>query len=387
MINDAVALKPLMELLSVEVSTGQEKRVANVVKDKLARAGVKKSWMRHDQAHRDISPDFEVGNLIVKLPGTVRAPRRLFCGHLDTVPLCRGAKPVRRGARIESAGKTALGGDNRTAVACIVSVIEAVLKNRLPHPPITALFPIAEEIGLQGSRRVDVADLGHPKMGFNIDSVIPARFIVGAIGGERWEAFVEGISSHAGMHPEHGVSAALIASRAIADASRKGYFGKIVKGKKRGTSNVGVLRGGEATNQVTDDVYVKGECRSHDLRFLRESTSAWRRAFRDAAKSVRNHKRRCGRVRFEVQRDYNPFLLKEGAPILEFANEVARSLGMKPENIVVNGGLDANYLNSKGIPTITLGAGQHGAHTVGEYIVVEEYLAGCRLALGMATSC
>ena len=264
-------------------------------------------------------------------------------------------------------------------------MLETLLKKGLPHPPITALFTIAEEIGLQGARRVNAADLGNPNMGFNIDSGIPERFIVGAIGGERWDVFIEGRSSHAGMHPEHGVSASLIASRAIAEVARKGYFGKIVKGRKTGTSNIGILRGGEATNQVTDQVYVRGESRSHDLRFLREITRVYRQAFRDAAKSVRNHRGHCGRVRFEAERDYNPFRIQDGSPTVQFANEVARSLGMRPQGIVVNGGLDANYLNTKGIPTVTMGAGQHGAHTLEEYIVVEEYLAGCRLALGLVT--
>ena len=35
-----------------------------------------------------------VGNLIVKLPGTVRGPRRLLMAHMDTVPVCLGAQPV-----------------------------------------------------------------------------------------------------------------------------------------------------------------------------------------------------------------------------------------------------------------------------------------------------
>ena len=49
------------------------------------------------------------------------------------------------------------------------------------------------------------------------------------------------------------------------------------------------------------------------------------------------------------------------------------------------GGLDANHLNQKGIPTVTMGAGQHGPHTVDEYVDVREYLNGCRLALCVAT--
>ena len=384
-IDRKVALAHLMDLLGVEGTSGRERRVAELVKRKLLAACVKKSWMRHDGAHRKIAPDFEVGNLIVKLPGTVRAPRRLLSGHLDTVPLCRGVEPVRRGDRIVPKGPTALGGDNRTAVACIVTVLETILSRRMPHPPITALFTIAEEIGLQGARHVDVAALGRPKIGFNIDSGIPQRFVVGGIGGERWDVFIDGKAAHAGMHPEHGISASLIASRAIADVARRGYFGKIVKQGKTGTSNVGILRGGEATNQVTDQVYLRGESRSHDLGFLRHITSVYRRAFQEAAKSVRNHRGRRGHVRFVAERDYNPFRIDEASPAGEFTARVTRSLGLRPSFIVVNGGLDANYLNAKGIPTVTLGAGQHGAHTLEEYIETSEYFTGCRLALALAT--
>ena len=49
--------------------------------------------------------DYEVGNLIIQLPGTVKGDRRLLMGHMDTVPLCRGAVPVRKGARIVSKGR------------------------------------------------------------------------------------------------------------------------------------------------------------------------------------------------------------------------------------------------------------------------------------------
>ena len=63
----------------------------------------------------------------------------------------------------------------------------------------------------------------------------------------------------------------------------------------------------------------------------------------------------------------------------------AKHLGLKPRLLAADGGLDANHLNARGIPTITLGAGQHSPHTVDEWISVGEYLDGCRLALRLAT--
>ena len=41
----------------------------------------------------------QVGNLVLKLPGTVRGPRRMLSAHVDTVPICVGSRPVRKGKR------------------------------------------------------------------------------------------------------------------------------------------------------------------------------------------------------------------------------------------------------------------------------------------------
>jgi tripeptide aminopeptidase len=58
-----------------------------------------------------------------------------------------------------------------------------------------------------------------------------------------------------------------------------------------------------------------------------------------------------------------------------------RALGLNCLPEVTNGGLDANFYNVKGIPTVTLGAGQHNPHTVDEYADLPEYLNCCRLLL------
>ena len=58
---------------------------------------------------------------------------------------------------------------------------------------------------------------------------------------------------------------------------------------------------------------------------------------------------------------------------------------MKPQLRSADGGLDANYLNARGLPTVTFGAGQHSPHTVDEYADLREYLGGCRLAVALAT--
>jgi len=374
-----------MDLLSIEGPSGREGQVAAAIKQRLRAAGVRPAWMVHDQVQRKIPLDFEIGNLIVKLPGTVRGPRRLFIGHMDTVPLCRGAVPLRKGRRIVSSGKTALGGDNRTACACLVTMVETLLERKLPHPPTTVLFTVGEEVGLWGARLVKLADLGRPRLGFNIDSGVPAEFVVGALGADRWEVEVRGKSAHAGVHPERGISATLVASRAIADVAARGYFGKVRKGKQRGSSNVGRFRGGEANNQVTDRVTISGESRSHDPRFVKRITDEYRKAFERAARGVKDHRGNSARVRFTSRTDYAPFDLDRDSEVVRQARAAARSLGLRPKLISVDGGLDASQFNLRGLPTVTFGAGQHSPHTEEEYVDVREFLDGCRMAVALAS--
>lgn len=389
LIEEERAVGHLLDLLSVEGLSGRERRVADLVRRKLREAGCKATWIRHDDAHRRIGRDFEVGNLIVRVPGRgrgARLPRRLFSSHLDTVPLCRGAVPVVRGRRIVPRGKTALGADNRTAAACLVTVIETLLRRELERPPLTFLFTVGEEAGLLGSRHVRKPDLGKPRMGFNFDSGDPAKVIRGAVGAERWSAEVIGRSAHAGVHPEDGVSAILIASRALADVARRGYFGRVSKKGNQGSSNAGAIHGGEVTNQVPDAVEVEGESRSHDPAFRREITAAFRDSFERAARSVCNRKGRSGKVRFRSSTDYEAFQIGEDAPVVELCLERARALGLDPYLEISAGGQDANCLNAKGVPTVTLGAGQHNAHTLQEYADIREYVLGCRLGLSLATA-
>ena len=83
--------------------------------DQLRQAGATDEVLGFDQAHRKIPHGGQIGNLVLKLPGTRPGPRRLLMAHVDTVPICRGARPVKKGKYIVPADKhTALGADDRT---------------------------------------------------------------------------------------------------------------------------------------------------------------------------------------------------------------------------------------------------------------------------------
>src|SRR3954452_15921244 len=163
------AVARLMRFLAVEGVTGQEKAIAAEVASALREAGVPAGAIRHDTANERIPLPTQTGNLIVSLKGTEKAPPLLFSTHLDTVPLCAGAVPVRAGKKITPKGKTALGGDNRTGCGVLVTLAATLLADSIPHPPLTLLFTVREESGLFGARYLEPKDLGGAAMGFNVD--------------------------------------------------------------------------------------------------------------------------------------------------------------------------------------------------------------------------
>jgi tripeptide aminopeptidase len=381
----------LMRLLVVEGLSGQEAGIAAAVSNELLSLGVLASSIRFDSANDRISLPTQTGNLIVDLPGTLPGPRIMFATHLDTVQLCAGVQPKRDGDRIITDGTTALGGDNRTGCAVLISLAKTLLEHHLPHPPITLLFTVREESGIQGAKALDPRDLGDPVMCFNVDSKLPAELIIGAVGQESWQVEIFGQAAHAGVAPEKGISSTLVASIGLAKANEQGWFGKIVKPEGIGTSNAGVFGGkqnksaGEATNVVTDYVVIKGESRSPDASFASSITAAFEKAFRDAAEEVKDINGKTAEIKFESHAAYPPFDISLDAPIIQHAKRAAESLGLTPTTLFSNGGLDANWFVKHGVPTITIGAGQYEIHTVKEYVYLPEFADGCRLAVALAT--
>jgi tripeptide aminopeptidase len=354
---------------------------------RLLAAGVPDGSIRFDVAHRRSIHGGEVGNLVCKLPGNVRGPRRMLMAHVDTVPLCEGARPVRRGRFLVPAGRgTALGADDRAGCAVVLATALELLRSEVPRPPITFFFSVQEELGLHGARHAKLGLLGRPRLAFNFDGGSAEKLTVGATGGYRMEVTVTGVAAHAGGSPEDGVSAIAIASLAVAELCRDGWHGRIEKNGRYGTSNVGAIRGGEATNVVTPEVTLKAEARSHDPAFRARIVREIERAFRRAARSVRNREGVFGDVAFRGRIDYEAFLLADDEPCVRAAEAAVRSAGGEPARSVSDGGLDANWMTARGLPTVTLGCGQLGAHTTRERLDLAEFRRACRIALELATA-
>jgi tripeptide aminopeptidase len=349
--------------------------------------GVSSSAIVEDAAQKRSPIGGECGNLIVKLPGTVRGPRRLLMAHLDTVPICVGSRPVRKGDLIVSKDpKTALGADDRAGVSVLLTALSEIRRRKLPHPPLTFVWPVQEEVGLLGARFMDLKKLGDPQLCFNWDGGPSDVATVGATGGVEVNIRIVGLASHAGARPERGISAIGVAGMAIADLVAGGWHGLVVKGNRTGTSNIGIVSGGDATNVVAPELAIKAEVRSHDPEFRKEIIAAYKTAFEKAAKSLKNDAGATGRIEFNVFEKYESFRIAEDSPVVQTAMRAIALAGKTPAIRTTNGGLDANWLTARGFPTVTLGCGQQDVHTVAESLHIPSYLDACRIALALATA-
>jgi tripeptide aminopeptidase len=385
-VDQQAALDRFLQITAIPGTSGDEAEVAQAIIGLLLAAGLDSSNVQFDGADKRTRIDGNCGNLIVTLPGNGNGPRTLLSAHMDTVPICLGSQPIVADGVVRSSAATGLGADNRSGCGAILTAaIERLRSGDDRYPPAVIAFLVQEEIGLEGARNLDVQLIGNVDRAFNFDGGTVEKITVGATGGERILIRLTGIPAHAGAAPEKGVSAIVIASRAIADLDARGWLGKVENEHGSGTANVGVIEGGAATNVVTPEVTLRAEARSHDAEMRTRIVAEMRAAFEKAAAAVVNDDGTPGGFEFDSHVDYEAFRLEESHPSIAAAKQALVDIGREPFADVANGGLDANWLYRHGIAAVTLGCGQRDIHTADEWLQIQDYYDACNVATRLIT--
>ncbi|MDA8745209.1 M20/M25/M40 family metallo-hydrolase [Rubripirellula amarantea] len=385
-VDPVAALDRFLDLAKIPGISGQEADVAARIVESLRAAGLPESQIHFDDAHTRTRISGNCGNLIVTLSGNGRGPRTMLSAHMDTVPICVGSEPVIEGDEVISAAATGLGADDRSGCAAILTaVIERLKRGDENFSPAVVCFLIQEEIGLEGAKNLSVDRVGQVDQAFNFDGGTVEKLTIGAIGGQRMMIELTGIPAHAGVAPQAGASAIVMAARAIADLDERGWHGKIENEYGVGTANVGVINGGDATNVVTPKVTIRAEARSHDATMRTRIVSEIEAAFAKAAAMVTNDKGHSGSLKFESRVDYESFKLDAEHPSIKLARDAVKSVGREPFLDVANGGLDANWLFRHGIAAVTMGCGQRNIHTADERLSIADYQDACKIATQLIT--
>ncbi len=304
-----------------------------------------------------------VGNVYAYFSGNINKKPILFCAHMDTVEPGIGIKPQIKDDRIVSDGTTILAADDKAGIAEIIWAIKELKESDEETAPFEVLFTIGEEVGLFGAKYLDYS-LIKSEIGYALDSDEIGQLSIGSPNQNSLEITIYGKETHAGVHPENGISAIQIAAEAIS---------KIPHGRIdfETTCNIGVIKGGEATNIVPKKVYIEGEVRSQNRKKLNNLTDKIVSTFKEVTDKyyLDDYK---ATIDIKVIEEYASFLLEEDEEVIKLARTASEKLGFPYHGKVSGGGSDANIFNHNGLRIAVAGAGMHQYHTVNEYVKIDE---------------
>ena len=370
MIDKARLKERVLELVRIDSLSRKERAIALRLKEILEALG---GVVFMDDAGSAVGG--EVGNLVAHFDGNVEgAEAMLLSAHMDTVAPGEGVVPVVDGDVIRSDGTTVLGGDDKSGLAIILEVLQAVREEKVPHGHIDVVFTICEEVGLLGAKHLDLG-LVRAKTGLVLDSDSIGFLITKAPAVNHLEFEVHGLEAHAGICPERGISAIQVAARGIA-AMRLGRIDEDT------TANLGLVSGGTAVNIVPNRVMLTGEVRSHDEEKLERQTQAMVACLQDAAAGAtleldgRLHETR---VESRIRREYDRMDVSHDTAIVQRVHEAARNLGFAVDTVAKGGGCDANVLNKRGLQVANLASGMRDIHTVHEWLDVNDLVTAARI--------
>jgi tripeptide aminopeptidase len=360
MINQQRLVNEFLSLVRIDSLTKKERDMADALLKKLADMGYEPY---EDETAGKIGGN--AGNVICRIKGEQGKPALLLMAHMDTVVPGLNKKAVVEGDIIHTDGTTILGGDDAAGIAVILETIRSLKEDGTPFGDITIAFTVAEEGGLFGARNLDLSKIP-VDYAFILDDGGPIGSVaVKAPYYNRFQAIFKGRAAHAGMEPEKGLNAILLASEAIA---KMPHLGRI---DEESTSNIGIIQGGQARNIVCDTCTVEGEVRSTQEEKIERFTKEILDSFRQSAEA------RGGNVDIELERMYPGYHIKEDDPIILLLKEASRLSGIPLQMHATGGGSDTNIINGLGIPAVDVSVGMEKVHSTQEMILISDMVKAC----------
>ena len=362
-------------------STQRQFDLARMLADELRALGV---------ADADVDEHCYVYGHLPATPGCEGRPALGLIAHMDTAPDASGEKvqPVLHenydgrdvtlpgtGAVMKVAdfpflasmkgetlittdGTTLLGADDKAGVAEIITAVETLIQDGLPHGPICIAFTPDEEIG-EGASLFDLERFG-ADFGYTVDG--------GDVGGIEYENFnaasatvtVHGLSVHTGSAKGTMVNAANVAMEYHLSLPRMARP-ETTEGRE------GFYHLCQMTGDVTEAKlgYI---LRDHDAAKLEYKKDNMRQAA-----DYFNGKYGPGTVTVELKDGYRNMIekIRPHFHLVETARTAIQMAGLVPEEVPVRGGTDGAVLSWQGLPCPNLGTGGFNFHGVLECITAE----------------
>jgi tripeptide aminopeptidase len=366
------------ELCEISSPSRKEGAISTFLKEKFADLGA--DFIFEDGSAAKTGS--ESGNLIVRFNGSLPNQEGLFFScHMDTVEPAEGVKVLRTGDIFTSKGDTVLGSDDKSGITAVLELFTMLKETKSPHPMIEVVITTCEEIGLLGAKYLDYKQL-LAKYGYALDSSGIDHVIVGAPAANKIEITIKGLAAHAGLCPEAGINALTLTAKALNGLS----MGRL---DEESTRNFGLIQGGVAGNIVPEQIFLKGEVRSHSTEklafYTREIQDSFEKTITEWQKTPATGDKQPSII-FNIAGDYPALAISPDTPVIKRIKKASQLAGKNLEYIVAGGGSDANIFCGYGLPTAIIATGMNKVHTVDEQLDLNDLVSLTELLYALATT-
>ncbi len=259
---------------------------------------------------------------------------------------------------ITTDGTSLLGADDKAGIAEIMTLVERILKENIPHGKICIGFTPDEEVGA-GADNFDVERFG-ADIAYTVDGGMEGEIEYENFNAAGAKVVFHGNNVHPGMAKDIMVNSQLVAMEFAASlpadetpAATDGYEGFFH------------LTNMEGNVESTTLNYI---IREHSKEIYEA-----RKALMSKNVELLNEKYGAGTVELELKDQY--FNMKEMIEphmyLIDNAKEAAMQVGVTPKVVPVRGGTDGARLSFMGLPCPNIGTGGFGFHGPYEHITAE----------------
>ncbi len=294
-----------------------------------------------------IIPDYDGNDVLLKGSGAY-----LKVSDFPTLETLKGR------TLITTDGTTLLGADDKAGVAEIMTAVEQIITEKIPHGDIWIGFTPDEEVG-SGADLFDL-DYFKARFAYTVDGDYEGEVAYENFNAASASFEINGVNVHPGEAKDIMINAALVGCE-IASLLPENETPAHTEGRE-GFYHLTDFSGDIAHAKVNYIV------RDHDKSSFEKRLDSLR-----GIEKKMNEKYHADTVKLNIQHSYSNMLevIEKNEYVVAIAKKAIKNVGLEPVSRPVRGGTDGARLSFMGLPCPNLGTGGYGFHGPFEHISVE----------------
>lgn len=294
-----------------------------------------------------IIPDYDGNDVLLKGSGAY-----LKVSDFPTLKTLKGR------TLITTDGTTLLGADDKAGVSEIMTAVEQIITEKIPHGDIWIGFTPDEEVG-SGADLFDL-DYFKARFAYTVDGDYEGEVAYENFNAASASFEINGVNVHPGEAKDIMINAALVGCE-IASLLPENETPTHTEGRE-GFYHLTDFSGDIAHAKVNYIV------RDHDKATFEKRLDTLR-----GIEKKMNEKYHADTVKLNIQHSYSNMLevIEKNEYVVAIAKKAIKNVGLEPVSRPVRGGTDGARLSFMGLPCPNLGTGGYGFHGPFEHISVE----------------